>query len=404
MRRSISMTAAAALVFSASVLLACSVPVFRYALEQWRPDAFRVVVFHRGELSADEKALVERIEPTSLDAAYVGNVWVKTIDLDKEPEAEFVELWKQQETETLPWMLAQSPQKFGRTMKVVATGFTSENVDRLLDSPKRKQLGERLIKGESVVWILLESGNKETDDAAAKVMTDELERLKGELKLPEIDQKDIDDGFLSVNPDELKIRFSMLRVSRTDPEEAAFVSMLLNTEPDLHDPEFDGQPMALPVFGRGRSLYALIGKGINAETIEDASRFLTGACQCTVKAQNPGVDLLTTIDWDAVIVPQLEQDSAAPTLTGLGQFLESPKARQIEAKLGIEPFGGDTEMVESNDVTPAEGESPTQPSEKVVTLRSKPRSLNVSVIAFAVFGAIAILVAGLSLMVGRKVC
>ena len=100
----------------------------------------------------------------------------------------------------------------------------------------------------------------------------------------------------------------------------------------------------------------------------------------------------------------LEQDSAAPTLTGLGQFLDSPKARQIEAKLGIEPFGGDTEMVESNDVTPAEGESPTQPSEKVVTLRSKPRSLNVSVIAFAVFGAIAILVAGLSLMVGRKVC
>ena len=41
------------LVLHASLAQACSVPVFRYALEQWRPDPFPVVVFHKGELTPE---------------------------------------------------------------------------------------------------------------------------------------------------------------------------------------------------------------------------------------------------------------------------------------------------------------------------------------------------------------
>ena len=43
------------------------------------------------------------------------------------------------------------------------------------------------------------------------------------------------------------------------------LQMLLNTEDDLKTMK---EPMAIPVFGRGRALYALVGKGINEETIE----------------------------------------------------------------------------------------------------------------------------------------
>jgi hypothetical protein len=102
-------------------------------------------------------------------------------------------------------------------------------------------------------------------------------------------------------------------------------------EPDLRDPEIAGQPMAFPVFGRGRALYALVGAGIVPGTIEDASQFLVGACQCTVKADNPGIDLLMSADWDGLVQPSLPVDTTAPPLVGLSGFSEEePGAPEAE--------------------------------------------------------------------------
>src|SRR3569623_1484169 len=44
---------------------ACNVPVFRYALERWRPDPYRLTVFKRGTLSAADEAIVARLEAAS---------------------------------------------------------------------------------------------------------------------------------------------------------------------------------------------------------------------------------------------------------------------------------------------------------------------------------------------------
>ena len=38
---------------------ACSVPVFRYALELWPPDEYEVVLFHQGSLTEEQKQLIE---------------------------------------------------------------------------------------------------------------------------------------------------------------------------------------------------------------------------------------------------------------------------------------------------------------------------------------------------------
>jgi hypothetical protein len=40
-------------------LWACSVPVFRYALEKWPADAYLTTVFHRGPLTAAQAGLAE---------------------------------------------------------------------------------------------------------------------------------------------------------------------------------------------------------------------------------------------------------------------------------------------------------------------------------------------------------
>ena len=73
--------------------------------------------------------------------------------------------------------------------------------------------------------------------------------------------------------------------------------MLLASEEDLRG--FQNEPMAFPIFGQGRVLYALVGKGIKVETVDRAAQFLIGSCSCQVKEQNPGVDLVMATDWKA---------------------------------------------------------------------------------------------------------
>lgn len=403
MIRSIITLSVLAGLMAASSAQACSVPVFRYALEQWRPDSFEVIVFHQGPLSDAAKELAAKVEPKNIDASYTANAWVRTVDLDASPDAALVELWEQQETRTLPWLLVRSPAKFGKPLDVVSQEFNEENVTSLLDSPLRKKITDGILKGDSVVWVLLKSGDEAKDAAAEEIMQGELKRLQGELKLPEIDEQDIEDGFLSVNPDELKLRFSMVSVARDDAQEQAFVQMLLTVEPDLRDPEFANEPMALPIFGRGRALYALIGKGINAETIEDAGRFLTGACQCTVKAQNPGVDILTSVDWDRLVVPTLEKDTILPALAGLSGFGKASDGHShpgghshADADVAADAVASSQAVT---DETPVAASSPEAGS---ATATAEAPTVSVGKLAIYVVGGLALLVVGMSVVFAPK--
>ena len=81
----------------------------------------------------------------------------------------------------------------------------------------------------------------------------------------------------------------MVKLSRTDPAEEIFVKMLLGTESDLASYH---TPLAFPVFGRGRALYALVGKGIKRKLIKSTCNTIIGWCSCTIKEDNPGTDLL----------------------------------------------------------------------------------------------------------------
>ena len=40
---------------------ACSVPVFRYAVEHWPPDVYEALVLHRGKLSETDKAVTDHL-------------------------------------------------------------------------------------------------------------------------------------------------------------------------------------------------------------------------------------------------------------------------------------------------------------------------------------------------------
>lgn len=305
----------ALLAFVVTPLWACSVPVFRYALERWPADPYDVFVFHRGDLSESDRALLERLIPAELDGRGVANTRLHLVDLDGDPGDEELELWERQPGDSLPWLAVRHQNADRVPVDVWSAPFDAVHVERLLESPTRADVAQQLLSGTSVVWLLLESGNREADDAAAELLARRLEELQGQMQLPEVDEQDIADGLLDIDPQQLKLKFSMRRLSRDDPEEAALVDMLLATESDLR--EFD-EPMAFPVFGRGRVLYALVGAGINDDTLERASYELIGPCTCQVKDENPGSDLLMAVDWERLVVPSsTEPDRPLPPLPGL---------------------------------------------------------------------------------------
>lgn len=308
---------AAALILSVSESVsACSIPVFRYALEHWVPDPYVATVFHRGELTAEQQDLLARLRPTAPTGQPAINLTVRAIDLDGEMDDETRALWEAQRTETLPWLAVQQKARGPVPAVDVWSGeLSAENAGPLVESPVRKWITDRLLAGDSVVWVFLESGDNTQDDDAYTVLASELERLQAVLELPAIDPADA--AQLSVAPEGLKLAFQSRRVSRDDPAERLFVEMLLSVEPDLRQEPYVKMPMAFPVFGRGCALYALAGAGINAATIEEASRFLIGGCQCTVKEQNPGTDLLLAVDWDLHVAPSGGVPAAEPLLGGL---------------------------------------------------------------------------------------
>jgi hypothetical protein len=195
--------------------------------------------------------------------------------------------------------------------------FTRANVLLLIDSPARREIARRLQKGDSVVWLMLPGSDPKKNEAAAERLQAQLKKLEKSIPLP-VDEGKETVKLLSELP--LRVAFSILPIARTDPAEKLFVQMLLHTEKGLADQK---GPMVWPVFGRGRALDVLVGEGINHDTIEEAARFLCGACSCQVKQLNPGIDLLLAADWDSV----LENRSAVlPTFPG-GQLTVRPADR-----------------------------------------------------------------------------
>ena len=332
----------------AGTLMACSVPVCRYALERWKADLFDVVVFHDAPLSQQQHEILDSLRPDE-NGKKPANVHVTLVNVNEEVPPLFQPMWEANRNETLPRMVVRYPDP-----RVAPDGFWSNDISRksiglLLDSKVRRLVGEELVKGTSAVWILLESGDSEKDAAAEKRILDRLEHLEHTLEISKPDAQDIEEGLVAIDPDKLELSFRMFRLSRTDATESFFVDSLLNTEKDLRDDEYAGQPMAFPIFGRGRCLYALIGDGIDNDNIDEACQFLAGPCSCQVKNQNPGVDMLMATDWDALVNATIDVDNSLPPLVGLQGFEQSDsKIDSVSSTTTTDGTGVDDSLVNAS--------------------------------------------------------
>jgi hypothetical protein len=278
-------------------------------------------------LSPEAAAQVDSLRTTSIIGEFPANIDVKTVDLSATSDEALIRLWETQAAPALPWMVVRYP-RISRILEDAWSGpFTDTAAKTLLNSPVREETAKRILEGESAVWVLLESGVERQDAAAARLLETQLKKMEETLEVlvPAFDPA-TGTVFRQGDPD-ASVQFSMIRVSRDDPAEEAFLRTLLHTEPDL---ETLNQPMAFPVFGRGRALYALVGDGINQDNIERACRFLVGWCSCQIKELNPGVDLLMSVNWERDV-------ESAPLLAT--EYIEST-TEYAESMTGDETFGG----------------------------------------------------------------
>lgn len=289
--------ALACLLAGTSTVWPCTIPVFRYALDYWPPDNYELIVFCPDDLAENDRTAIEQL--TELSENESVNLVVHQAKPSGEMTPAIEAVWQRQKSPSLPWAVVCRPSRTPFGPQAWAGPFEADTIKQWVDSPVRRRIAGELAEGKAAVWVLLESGDRQADDKAEKELKTQLEKITPTLK-PGLEPSDMDafNANLPVEPWDIEIAFSVIRVSRNDPSERVLVDMLLDTEPDLR--ELDG-PMFFPIYGRGRALYALINKGINAYTIEKACQFVVGGCSCQVKAQNPGADLLIAFDWKKAI-------------------------------------------------------------------------------------------------------
>lgn len=304
-------------------LFPCDVPVFRYALERWESEAFEVITLHRGSLSPENKQVVDWLYSIKYQLPEA-NFTIRDIDLNLPPDSSLTAMLKPFSDSGSPRLAVRFPRGRKAEQIIWSGPLTLVSARAIIDSPGRKEIAMRILDGQAAVFVLLESGDSQKDSQASYLLKSQLPGLKKSLTLPQTVNRPSANG-----APELRVDFSFLSLSRSDPAEEVFIAMLLATEEDLG--LYKDQPITIPVYGRGRALYALVGDGITPENIREACEFVLGPCACEVKQSNPGADLLMAVDWASRLKGSWVEEITLPQFEGLGSLA---RAAQTPASAG----------------------------------------------------------------------
>jgi len=321
---------------------ACNVPVFRFALERWVSDNYALVVAHDQPLTPAQRELTDSLQSKSTENGGKANLSVQVLDLAATPDDPSVKYLPLDQVR-LPAAFLFFPAGFSEPTLIWQAPLTADNVARLAKSPVRDEFVGKVTQGTTATWILLECGQPAEDAAAEQVLRESLAAAQQELELPAgvvrpsgettggSTPGGADNGYF--DPEDqlesgipLLIGFAVVGMAPGDAREDVLRAMLLHVVPGLLDKR--DHPLAFPLFGRGRILAPLAGEEIQHQAITAISRYLCGPCSCQVKAQNPGVDMLLDVDWDAKLAGvSAIPERALPPLSGTAAITgETPAA------------------------------------------------------------------------------
>jgi hypothetical protein len=277
---------------------ACTIPVFRYALDRWEADRFQLIL---PASTAQNTELTDLLRP--LRANGKANLDITTA---KDEGITSAELRDSKTLERSLWRGA----------------LDKAALEAVLDSPGRREITQRILAGESVVWVIVDDGKAESQPEIERIER-RLRFLEQVASLPLQDPND-PDSQLGPGP-ALMLKFTTLRLRADDPVEKILVSMLAGPEGKV-DP---AKAFAAPVFGRGRVLGAWNLDQLDDASLEEACMFLVGRCSCRLKNENPGWDILMNIDWPEALAGAGEKKPPAAT-EAKSVELKQPEAVRTE--------------------------------------------------------------------------
>lgn len=331
----------------------CETPVYRYAMYRWLPAPYRVFVFHRGKPSPQDQE-VERLLAEEAKNPAGANVFAVPVDLDRKDALESLpgpvqEAWKAHAGKPLPVHLVFTA--WGT--ELFAGRLDAATLRAMIDSPVRTQIGKLFQQGHGVVLLVLEGSNKEENtrleaearQVMAKAAAGEILRDPGQEPSPAAKSAS---GGLRAEPDAGSdaaprpggLKVALVKLDRAKPEETWLPKMLLAMEPELE--KHAAEPVLFAIFGRGRVMPPGVGKEVHVESLTYLLGFLADRCSCTVKDQNPGLDLLIKWDWEAVAEKfSAEEQAAAEPEPLYGEVTVGPGPPSDATGDGPGPKAGD---------------------------------------------------------------
>jgi hypothetical protein len=271
MSRHLSLLLAGTISFSSAAMPvhceACTIPVFRFALDRWETDKFHLLL--PPSVAADP-VITDLLRPMRANGK-------ANLDIATDAKAGQARLLYSRDSGQELWSGA----------------FNAESLKQLLESPARDAITNHVLQGDSVVWVIADRGAE--DDAEHARIVKRLKFLEQVAALPIQDPND-PDSQLGPGPP-LLLKFTTLRVKLDDPAERVLMPMLAGPEKKADV----SKPFAAAVFGRGRVLGAWPLDRLDDQALEEACMFLIGRCSCRVKNENPGWDLLLNVDWDTAL-------------------------------------------------------------------------------------------------------
>lgn len=307
-----------------SVASACDTPVYRYAMYRWPPAPYVVCYFHSEPIGEEQHRVYEAIQKAAAqaDKQPTANLAFVAVNLSQDKELTSVppwvrDVWRARQDQTSPTYLVFAP----NARLAYAGDLSVGDLEALVASPARTQLCQQLESGAAAVFVLLAGADEQANQKAEQQLKDLVKAVhSGEIELYASPDSYVPQGAEPESPKKPEHHVSYLKVSRTDPKEQWLLRSLMVVEDDLKD--FD-EPMVFTAYGRARLLEPYIGKGVTRDNMAESVVFVTGACSCMVKEQNPGVDLLVRYDWETAAAEGGRTVRCGAGQRGLRRFLHA---------------------------------------------------------------------------------
>ncbi len=315
--------------------VACVTPVYRYSLEEWFCDNYRVTVFYSpGSLTAHTERLEPMVEATSISygdwptelkikpekESVKANLSMRFINIDDEMSVADAEMWKAQRDSEVPWVVIRYPSSSRMKHSVWSGPLSYFRIgESLIDSPARQKINKSLIDGETAMWVLIESDDKKANKKATETILKGIQTSVKTLKLPAAVYAKDENTLSGTTASEWKVSFDTLSLSHNDKKEIPFITMMLKSQPSLLKKL--KEPIAFVFYGRCRILKGIPASELTEKSVVEANSFLLDSCQCEVKEQNPGSDMLIKYDWSDFNTKIAKMKSVRIPLIGISDFI-----------------------------------------------------------------------------------